>query len=371
MNKNSLYTRILESLGWFDAGKFEPLGLVNQVYPKNSFHAKKVIGYFPGCFAEFHAGHISAIQKFTEPLVDPLVVIAPSNANYTFEKYGDVEQASNKYRFDKIKSFEKELDEKIGKGNWCIDLNPMLNFDRDHNFTDLLEDFLHRHGSSLDTIEFKPYIICGKDRDYRKLETVTDKLSVFYAKDTTRESSSRLIAESPKPRKKKKLFLRVEHEEQYNLFKSWWSEQYESIEPIYLHQELDILEGKISKFTATCCKDYKHLLPYIHISRRWDNPLMQSDHWTDGHILNLNIVDSDIYTGSTRDFVESKGGQLYSIFDFSGMTDEVEVLDYNDFQKMEFCYPYTDISSRCSMQPFNKSMHEYYNAFREDIGEKS
>ena len=57
----------------------------------------------------------------------------------------------------------------------------MLNNYTDHNFTDLLQDFLRRHGLSIYAMNKKPLIIAGKDREYFKnIVDLTDKIGCFY-----------------------------------------------------------------------------------------------------------------------------------------------------------------------------------------------
>lgn len=371
-----IYKEILSSIGWFKAGSWKPFDLVNFVYPLREIKEDTIIGYFPGCFAEFHEGHLSTMTKFVESIADSqkyrvMIVLSPANADYTFSKYGDIEQASNKYRFDKIKSQEEKLNGLFGD-HWCIDLNPMLNHEYDHNFTDLMHDFVKRHNIAWDHLFTEPFVICGKDRDFRMIENVTSKIQVFYAEDTTGKSSSEIIKLEPKPRIKKDLLLRVNNKEDYLSFVEHWKDQYKSISPIYLQDELGIAEDYIQKhkFTATCCKDYKHLLPYIHISRQWTNPFLQEEHYTTGNILGQSILDSDVYSGSTRSFVQQKGGNLSGILDFTDDTEVIELLDYEDFYKPDFRYPFVDISSRCSMQPFDEMMHARYAVFRDSLGVK-
>lgn len=360
----SLYDEIIDNLGLFVTPKPKPFQSTNQIYPKIYFSKNTTVGYFAGCFGQFHQGHFDVIEEWVKMIKkktnDFLVIIAPANADYTFAKYGDSEYAQNKYRFDQILLWENDLNK---LGNWCIDLNPMLNFSQDHNYLDLLEDFLTRHCYTIDSMTAAPYILCGKDRDYRKLESITTKVKIFYVEGDPTKSSSALIKLAPKPRVKKILVLRCKDIHAFNYFKDHWKDQYKRIDILDINSEIEAIQNLIVKSDSTCCKDYKHLLPYIHISRRWDNPLLQAEHWTDGNLKGRKILDSDVYTGSTREFVRKNGGDLITMFDFSKDQDTVEVVDFDDFLKPEYRYPFTDISSRCSMQPFSQEMHARFENF--------
>jgi hypothetical protein len=131
------------------------------------------IAYYPGCFAEFHDGHMAVIRQVLSILKeeggDYRLIIAPANSDYTMSKYGDVLQASNKYRYDRI---VERLRAEPGMERVHIDLNPMLNFDRDHNFPDMIDDFLKGQGWSLDAMKSRVLIVCGKDRDWSMLNRV-------------------------------------------------------------------------------------------------------------------------------------------------------------------------------------------------------
>ena len=110
---HSVYSEILTSLGWFDTGmgKPEPFCadyrvLTNQPYGPGDIQDTTRIAYYPGCFAEFHDGHMAVIRQVLSILKeeggDYRLIIAPANSDYTMSKYGDVLQAYNKYRYDRI-----------------------------------------------------------------------------------------------------------------------------------------------------------------------------------------------------------------------------------------------------------------------------
>ncbi len=365
----------LGSLGWFQPKvPFSTLGCVNYVKFINDpviVSRTTLVSYFPGCFAEFHAGHLDVVkqavaccQSITD---DYLVVIAPANSDYTTEKYGkDSLFATNKYRYDRICSVLQGIE-----GNVAIDLNTMLNYRVDYNFTDLLYDFITRDGLSYHGLFYTPHIVCGKDRDYfQKLEYVTDKLSVLYVDDTTGASSSAHIRSVGNTKVvKKNLLLRCNTEAEYELFVKYFHDQYNEIVLALLEDEIQDASrwNDKEKFDITICKDYT-FLPYVKVHRRFDDPLSSVDgHITDGNFKGLKVLDSDVFSGGTRKFIEQSGGSLYAVYDFSNKLDEYELLDISDFYKPEFAYPYVDISSRCSMQAFDLAAHINYNEFQKEL----
>lgn len=367
--KHKLYDEILASIGWFDTGTpdAEPIEeFFNSVYPPlSNIDKNTVVAYYAGCFAEFHSGHMNVVTdslkrlKVIFPTNRIVFVIAPANADYTLSKYGDVEQASNKYRYDKIVEAIKGMD------NVYIDLNPMLNFDRDHNFPDLIEHFLNRYDLSLDTMNEPPFIVSGKDRgNLGSISQFTEKLrAIYYQGDET--SSSAIIKSNPLPRKKKHLILRCKNQSEADLFYKYFADQYLVIESVYLRHEEHFVKQLIEDHvpTVTICKEYAGLLPYVRVSRKWLNPLKQSDLFFCEDINRLKdqvVLDSDIFSGSTKRLIESVGGKLVALMEFD---DNVEIIDYQDFLTGNWQYPFVDISYRCSMQPFDRNMHVRFNNF--------
>lgn len=364
--KHAIYRDILDSIGWFDTGLevCEPIDAsVNFTWPADQMiNNNTVVAYYPGCFAEFHDGHLAVIKHIQKSLSviygkNFLVVIAPANSDYTISKYGDVEQASNKYRYEKIK---KALE---GLENVCIDLNPMLNFDRDHNFPDLIEDFLRRHGHDLLHMWQTPYVICGKDRDFSKLRNFTELLDVLYIEGND-ESSSALMKLDPKPRKKKTCILRCYTMQQKHLFWSFFREQYQDIVPSLIVEERVVAGAAAQAGYCTVCKDYADLMPYVRVSRKWLNPLEQSSEFlcdTTKCLPGTRFFDSDVYSGSTRAFLESVDCHVMAIHNIVH-TDKVEIVDWDDIVKWK--YPEVDVASRCSMRPFTKEDHELLERFQ-------
>lgn len=372
MTQSFIYSDVLADLGWFNPQQeFKKLADVNYVHYINQpweINAHTVIGYFPGCFAEFHDGHKSVIDEFKKYVHqftrNYLIVIAPANTDYTVSKYGtDSLHATNKYRFDKIVEVLKDYD-----GNVAIDLNPMLNNDRDYNFTDLLKDFVERHIGNFKDMQQVPRIICGKDRAYFKnLEKITDKIKIFYASDTTQLSSSGFITKEPKLIKKKDVYLRCNSMDEYDAFRRFFSKHYNSITPVLLQDELCQAENISNHINAdvTICKEYASFLPYIPFHRTFIHPLISNNNHTgfDGSLAGKIVLDSDIFTGSTRLAINKLGGTLVAVMDFCNMQDTHEIVDFSDFYNDNYRYPYYDISTRCSMLPFTMNDHKVYNEF--------
>jgi hypothetical protein len=238
-----------------------------------------LVAYYPGCFAEFHDGHMAVVRETVEAMKavtdDYRVIIAPANSDYTMSKYGDVVQASNKYRYDKIMNWLRGAE---GMERVHIDLNPMLNFDRDHNFPDLIDDFLKGHGLELNIMERAPFVVCGKDRDWSNLRRATNRIRVFYSQGDSTSSSAIMAAKAPMPRVKKDLILRCTTWYDLNLFAEHFGDQYKSVKALYKSDEMGMARELCEKhkFDFTICKEYHSLLPYHQVSRKWHNPLDQS-----------------------------------------------------------------------------------------------
>lgn len=373
-NKSFIYSDLMASLGYFEPKiPFESLDkevnylkFINEV---KGITSNTLIAYFPGCFAHFHEGHVDvvkqAIKACREITEDYVVVISPANSDYTTEKYGkDSLFATNKYRYDRICEALSGIE-----GNVVIDLNPMLNFKVDYNFTDLLYDFVCRQKIVFDNLLHQPRIVCGKDRNYfANLAKVTNKINVFYVDDTTGASSSGHIKNVGNTKLiKKNLLLRCKTRKQFDCFRHYFGDQYKNI-------QLQIIDDEIIKakrlhekyeFDVTVCKDYAQFLPYVKTQRIFENPLANSSgNTTKGNFKGLKVLDSDIFSGGTKNFIENQGGTLYAVYNFSTSLDSWELLDVEDFLDDRFCYPYVDISNRCSMQPFDLAFHKKFNLFK-------
>lgn len=378
---HSVYSEILTSLGWFDTGmgKPEPFCadyrvLTNQPYGPGDIQDTTRIAYYPGCFAEFHDGHMAVIRQVLSILKeeggDYRLIIAPANSDYTMSKYGDVLQASNKYRYDRI---VERLRTEPGMERVHIDLNPMLNFDRDHNFPDMIDDFLKGQGWSLDAMKSRVLIVCGKDRDWSMLNRVQNKLATLYVEGDDTSSSAIMASKPPMPRVKKDVIVRCTTWLDYERFKKYFGKQYKTVTPLYKNHELDMARALMRehKFDFTICTEYMDLLEYRRLSRRWVNPLEQSREFWDQSIGDVNgklILDSDVFSGTTRDFIESRGGKLIPVFEVDPET--TEVVDYDDLIHNYLQYPHADVAWRCSMAPFTKEDHANFAAFLKEATPK-
>lgn len=380
MDKTFIYSDIcsddMSKLGWFQPkASYETLGNVNYVKyinEPNVISNQTLVAYFPGCFAEFHIGHLDVVKQAVEHCKtitnDYLVVIAPANSDYTTEKYGkDSLFATNKYRYDRICLMLTGIE-----GNVAIDLNTMLNYKVDFNFTDLILDFITRQNVKFDELVHVPRIVCGKDRDYfANLVKLTDKIDVFYVEDTTGASSSGHIRSVGNSKvAKKKLLLRCNNVSEHDLFCKFFRDEYAGVYLDFISREVEDAKKVHSyfPFDVTICKDYAGFLPYVKVHRRFDNPLSSDGHITEGiSFEGLRVLDSDIFSGGTKNFIASKGGKLYAMHDFSERLDEYELLDFPDFYKPDFCYPFVDISSRCSMQAFDLDAHNNFAAFKDAL----
>lgn len=367
----------LSAVGWFEPKvPFRPLdtnvNFVKYFGTGQTPTQSTLVAYFPGCFAEFHEGHLDVVNQVVELCraitSDYLVVVSPANSDYTTEKYGhDSLFATNKYRYDKICHVLSSV-----KGNVAVDLNPMLNFEIDHNFTDLLFDFIVRQGLDYDGLEHTPRIVAGKDREYfTGLARVTDKIKTFYIDDTTGASSSAYIARAPVTRvTKKNLLLRCDNKEQYELFQKFFHDKYKEITCQLISDEIVLAKDLHAKhnFDVTICKDYAEFLPYISTHRVFSNPLSSGDgHVTNGNFSGLKVLDSDVFSGSTKKFIDNQGAELHAVHDFSDCLDTWELLDIAGFYTSKWQYPYVDISSRCSIGAFNLSDHKNFLVFKTEL----
>lgn len=368
MTNSVIFRDVLENLGWFDTD-FAPIAKVNYIYKSNDprgIDSQTQVAYYPGCFAHFHDGHKQLIDQWLEETEtsNKIIVISPANTDYTYSKYGDVVEASNKSRFDQIK---KWVDDHPLKDHIFIDLNPMLNFTQDQNFTDLMGDFLRRQGFTFSDMNTPMTLICGKDRDnYKKLAELTNKIKVYYQEDSTGFSSSKMGFTA---RKKKHLILRCNSKSELLLFESYFEDQYESITPSYLDDEIASVRNiaYLGKDVFTICKDYAAELPYIPFHRKWKNPFERDGFETSGDFANTHIIDSDSYTGSTKSELLRLGASEVQVILKGTDPEFIEIIDYADFKDPMFRYPYTDITERCSMQPFTNEMHLLYNVFLDGV----
>jgi cytidyltransferase-like protein len=332
--------------------------------PSYGIDSSTQVIFYPGSFGTFHEGHVSVVKRARELYPESFIVVSPANADYASEKYGVwSEFASNYHRYKVLKEAVKTnlID--------AIDIDSMLNFTCDHNFTDLLSFFLESQGLSIETMKKPPIILAGKDRhDFTKLNNYTNLVKVVHLDDVTGASTSALV---PKMRSKKSLILRCSTKREFDFFAGHFLDQYEKISPLYLEDELYVARQVAERVNATHtnCREYSSFLTYVKVSRKFINPLEDAtfsaslSEDVDGKVF----LDSDSYSGATRTFMESQGAIFHVVQDLSGTTQNVELLDFSDFKKPNFMYPYVDISSRCSMQAFDTDFHNRFNTFKLDL----
>lgn len=382
MFKSTIYDEVFESLGFFNTREeyrkiehnYNPIQFIGS---KKSINENTAIGYFPGCFAAFHDGHVSVIKKALQELKkisnDYLLVVAPTNTEYTVMKYGvDSAYATNYYRYNIILN---RLRQDFGSEATAIDLNPMLNARCDFNFTDQLEAFITAHTGANKKLNHTPRIIVGKDRQhYSMLGKLTDRVDFICVEDSTGMSSSAIIKNHPLTIVKKHCLLRCNNYAEFSLFHKYFASEYSIITRVLLENELDRARRLIAEkgpFDFTICKEYAGLLPYVPLSRDFDHALDTPVKFKHGDINfeGKKILDSDIYSGSTKRYVESLGGELVAVFDTStGIYPGThEIVDFSDFKKANYCYPFVDVAERCSMRPFTYEMHLKYEQFRNEI----
>lgn len=368
----------LKESGYFESGEFASLSEENFIdnLSDKEFSEKTKVIYFSGSFGFFHEGHLDVIKRahkeFSASNMDIVIVVSPSNSDYAKKKYGDTNFANNFDRYQRILEFREELK----KYDVVIDLNPMLNNKIDYNFTDILYYFLSKNiNKNVDDIKNKPVLIGGKDRDYSKLNDLTNKVRFrFYKEKKVFSTSAEYNKKNIRNNTKKELYLRVNNKKEYDVFYQYMSNYYEKITPIYIENEKKIVKEMIKNNSAdyiTICKDYADILKYVKVSREYENPLSKSKHKENRELKKekgKTVIDSDIYTGGTKMFVEQNNLSFFSILDLSKKNKEIELLDIDDFKKEKFGYPYVDISSKCSLPPFTKEMHTIFESLKKEIG---
>ena len=308
---------------------------------------------------------ISGISQKTDNFY---IVLSPANSDYIKHKYPDL-NITNKSRYDLILESLQTLDKDI-LSKIIIDLNPMLNMDRDYNFTDLLNNFVTIYGACYH--KGPHYVICGKDKNFKILEQYTDKIKIFYADMQIEKHSKDLI--KAKPFQKKTCILRFNEVKELTLFKKYFKGYYNFILPNQIEFEKELFDLiYTNKNMITICKDYQKELPYFKVSRNWINPLEQ-----DGYINNIQgydpkytmIIDSDTYTGGTMLYLESLGYEvkIAGKDGFNFPQKDYDIVDFSDFYNIEnYYYPYKDTSERMSLPTFDLKMHEHFQQFLKEV----
>ena len=333
-----------------------------------------LIFYYPGAFTVFHSGHmkvIKSVYEYAKSITDDFyIVLSPSNTDYLVQKYSKKHEIHNQKRYDRI--YKSILNDSYHLlKHIVIDLNPMMNTKVDYNFTDLLKSFIE-HYLPYDKLQFIPYIVCGKDRDFRKLEKHTDKLKVFYFEGDDTSSKNMIKMNT---NKKKICLLRCFNEKELKLFRKYFDKFYSMIIPSYNDNEIEKVKEYVrmleedGKSYITICKDYKNILPYYKFSREWVHPL-RSDKFINAFTLpEVDIViDSDVYGGKTRQFIETYyKSKLLAINDVYGLTNDIEIVDITDLYDDLYRYPQYDISERMSLPPFDLEMHDLFDNFKKEL----
>ena len=336
--------------------------------------------YYSGAFTYFHEGHISVIKKALEVAKDDFViVISPANSDYIYKKYNYHHNVGNKARYDRIKNLLKQSFTIEELQNIVIDLNPMLNFDRDFNFTDLMKYFIEKY-IPFEKLKHKPVICCGKDRDFRKLAEYSNKVDVLYVGEEDGsfiDYHSKEFLELSTKLIKKICYFRCNNEKEYNAFKHYFGKYYYEIEPLYLEMELNeirrmIYENEQSnspKRIATICKEYADLLPYIPFSRQFENPLENST-FVDNPLFDEYdvIVDSDSFSGKTKEFItENHDVQFIALYDIQSYgfdLNKIDIVDVSDIVRDDFRYPYVDVMERMGLRSFTERTHDLLDKTR-------
>ena len=382
-NNDFVYSDILDKLGWFEPKaadyridkNYKEIHIVSGC--SNPIDKNTLIAYYPGSFGTFHEGHISAVKqtishlkKFSENYI---VVISPANSDYAIDKYGkNSVHSRNDYRFNKICQSLSGIE-----GNVAIDLSPMLNSVCDTNFPLLVKDFVESQISApITELKNKPIVVLGKDRkDFQLIKLIVDDLDFFYVEDSTGQSTSKIIREEGNAQyNKKKVILRYNKIQELDLFERFYGDLYEEIIPSPIEEELKIVSFQL-KFNCidfTICKDYAGFngVQYHRLSRDFAHALDTPKKFI--HDKNLDfkgkrILDSDVYSGETKRYIENLGGQLFALYNFEGQENEWEIVDFDDFKNPKFCYPYKDIATRCSMPAFSFEDHVKYQEFLKKV----
>lgn len=362
----------LDACGYFEPKiPFVPLSSQNYIdnISRISLTERTLVVYFPGSFGNFHEGHMSVVRRAyadAKALTDDFaIIISPASSDYSIDKYGDSDFASNKYRYDRIVSYADELKDL----NVIIDLNPMLNFEVDHNFTDFLKFFVEQNIGDFERLASTPVIVSGKDRDFSELERQTDKVRFQYYDAQSDIGTSTNFRPSHRPMPE--LYLRVHTQAELDVFCQYMGGFYGQIRPIFIGNERqEVKRLAAAGDCVTICKDYADIVPYVPLSRHYAHPLSEPSHHACPDLRaqferyrGYTVIDSDVFSGTTRRFVESMGMAFVSLIDLSSHQN-VELLDVDDFKIDRFAYPHVDLSSRCSLPPFRLDEHRLIQKLR-------
>ena len=365
---NNVPEIFLEEAGFFVPNE-EPLRLSENSYIKNVNNKviteDTLVLYFPGSFGCFHKGHMDIVHRAVADAKnitdDYVLVLSPANSDYAIDKYGYSNFATNKFRYERIMEQIKDCGYNI-----IVDLNPMLNYTVDHNFTDLLKWFCdYEVGVNIDELKYAPVIVGGKDRDFSIINDLTNLIQFWYYDQQVDFSTSGNY--KPEQHTKHDVLVRVHNDVEFDLFVRYFSSYYNEIKPIYIKDEIKQLKKLDLDKCITICKDYVNYCHYVKLSRTYETPLdkptfTEEDRLRFSNFYGFTAIDSDIFSGGTRDFLNSVGIKTHAFTDLS-KTDNTELLDIDDFKCDNYCYPYIDVASKCSLPAFDCEMHKHYNSF--------
>lgn len=341
-----------------------------------------LVFYYPGCFTTVHKGHVDVIKRvyeYAKTLTDDFVIVlSPSNYSYVKEKYPEHTAFNiNANRIDELRSTVTDINEDYLEYRVPIlDFNCMLNSTKELNFLTSLDYCLQQLGIS--HLKNPPYIVCGKDTDFSLLNTYTDSVRVLHfdaSYDISTKDSLKISSFV-----KKHCIFRCSTEEQYEIFCKHLSKYYASIQPSYLEDEKKAVQNIIDTLpkdrkVITICKEYQDILPYhkvsrgIHsISNSYEYLIPVGNNTITGE--DLYIIDSDIYTGVTKRFLErSKEAKqtVYAVMDFSDKNTEYEIVDYLDMIDDKFDYPYQNISYRMSLPEMTEEIYQDFKQLKKEL----
>jgi hypothetical protein len=248
-------------------------------------------------------------------------------------KYGYTEQATNGYRIRNILVAASRLDFPV-----YINVDPILNATEDYNFTDQIEPFVNE-GTHIT-------VICGKDRNWELLNGLSPYVRVAHYEDRTGVSTS--THHTLKPLVKKHCIIRTDSFWKSYLFQIHFADHYSGFTTVLLEEELRWVEQFRGK-AYTNCKDYAHILPYFKVSRKFAHPWDLSPTFENPPTFAGLWVDSDTYSGATRNLLTANGAEFtaYTVCD-----SQSDVVDISDFESGAYTYPHVDVAERCSMMPW-------------------
>lgn len=341
-----------------------------------------LVFYYPGCFTAVHKGHVDVIKRvyeYASSLTDNFVIIlSPSNYSYVREKYPEHTAFDiNTNRINQLKYIVTDINEDYLEYRVpIVDFNCMLNSMKELNFLTSLDYCLQQLGIS--HLKNPPYIVCGKDTDFSLLNKHTDAVKILHFDASYNVSTKDFLKQ--KSFIKKHCIFRCRTEKQYEIFCKHLSKYYASIQPSYLEDEKKAVQNIIDTLpkdrkVITICKEYQDILPYHKVSRGINSISNSYEHLVPvgSNIItgeDLYIIDSDIYTGITKRYLErSKQAKqtVYAVMDFSNKHTEYEIVDYLDMVGDKFDYPYQNISYRMSLPEMTVEVYQDFKQLKKEL----